>query len=366
VATATPAPLAGSTAGPDGTGWVIVPMGGSAADENEFWELFVRPSGAARWRLATPTGVADNGGLEVAGTGGSLVTGFRPSQDLTFSPLAVTVDSGGHWSPAGLVNSGLADEPGALAAGPDGHLIALTGGGPAGGDRAELGTRNRAAWTTLTTVRGLDATPAGAACAPAGLTAAAYSGSGVPVLAASCRRPGIAGIFTRSGGGWREAGPALPRSLADADIDVLRLAASGSGLVTLLRVGSGPETSLLAGWTDGPGHPWQLSAPLRTRARPIRSTSAGPGGAIAVLLSGGRAETIAGPEASWHALPTAPAWTAALAEAPGGQVDAITTHGGVFTDWRLTPGRPGSAAQSAAGWRAVQTLHVTIPYGSSG
>ncbi len=73
-------------------------MGGSAAQENNFWELFVRPTGTAPWRLATPAGVADNGGLEVAGTGGpSLVTGFRPSQDLTFSPLATTADGGASW-----------------------------------------------------------------------------------------------------------------------------------------------------------------------------------------------------------------------------------------------------------------------------
>ena len=96
-----PPPLATSVTDSTGGARAIVEMGGPAAEENNFWELFVRPAGTAPWRLATPAGVADNGGLEVAGTGGSLVTGFRPSQDLTFSPLAASRDEGASWSPAG-------------------------------------------------------------------------------------------------------------------------------------------------------------------------------------------------------------------------------------------------------------------------
>lgn len=71
-----PPPLATASTGPTGAGWAIVEMGGSAAQEDNFWELFVRPAGTATWRLATPAGVADNGGLEAAGIGGSLVAGF--------------------------------------------------------------------------------------------------------------------------------------------------------------------------------------------------------------------------------------------------------------------------------------------------
>ena len=96
---AVPPPLATSFADGTGPGWTIVDMGGSAAEENNFWELFTRSPGSAAWRLATPLGVADNGGLVVAGTGGeSLLTGFLPSQDLTFSPLAASGDSGASWS----------------------------------------------------------------------------------------------------------------------------------------------------------------------------------------------------------------------------------------------------------------------------
>jgi hypothetical protein len=357
VAATSPTPLAAAVTGPAGAGWAVVPMGGPAAQEDEFWELFARRSAAAPWRLATPAGVADNGGLVVAGTGPSLVTGFRPSQALTFSPLAVTTDGGTGWSPAGPVTPGLADEPGALAVGPGGALIAVTSSG-----RAELGTRSGTAWTTLASARTLDASPAGAGCAPSGLTAAAFGASGAPVLAASCRRPGTVGIFIRSGHGWTATGPAVPLSpagpaLADANLDVLRLAASGSGLVALVRAVSRAGTRLIVAWSDGTDGRWRWSAPLNTGPGPLRATSAGPGPAAAVLLSGGRAATIAGPGASWRALPRVPAATAALALGSGGRVEALAARGATFTDWQLT---------AAAGWRQTQTIRVTIPYGSSG
>jgi hypothetical protein len=44
-------------------------MGGSAAEHNNFWQLFVRPAATGKWRLATPPGVASNGGLVVASPG---------------------------------------------------------------------------------------------------------------------------------------------------------------------------------------------------------------------------------------------------------------------------------------------------------
>ena len=84
-------------------------MGGSAASKKNFWQLFVRPAGASRWSLVTPEGVADNGGLVAAG-GTSLLVGFRPSQDLAFSPLATSADTGRNWTP-GLLDATLADVP---------------------------------------------------------------------------------------------------------------------------------------------------------------------------------------------------------------------------------------------------------------
>jgi hypothetical protein len=340
--TPAPPPLTTSFASPAGTGWAVVEMGGSAAQENNFWQLFVLAAGATTWKLATPLGVADNGGLVVASPGGdSLVTGFRPSQLLTYSPLAASSDNGTSWSPAGPVNSGLTAAPDALAAGPSGSLIALTSGG------AVLGQRLGAAWTRLSSARSLGATQAGKACGVSSLTGAAFTSSGTPILAASCSRPSVAGIFADRGGSWHAAGPAVPASLARQDIDVLRLTAAGSGLVALLRAGA----HIVAAWYDGSR--WTVSAPLH--ATTLTSTAIGPGGSIGVILNGSHGATLAGPGAAWHALPALPKWAATLALGSSGQVAAIAARGGTFWDWRLDP----------TGWSLAQTIHVDIPYGSS-
>ena len=87
----------------------------------------------------------------------------------------------------------------------------------------------------------------------------------------------------------------------------------------------------------------------------MASTAIGPDGSVGVILNATRAATLAGPGGSWHALPALPKWAATLALGAGGQVDAIAAHAGTFTDWRLAP----------SGWGEQQTIHVTIPYGSS-
>lgn len=342
-------PLTTASVGATGAGWAIVEMGGSAAQQDNFWELFVRPTGTSPWRLATPAGVADNGGLEAAGTGGSLVAGFRPSQDLTFSPLAASSNDGATWSASGPVSPGLADTPDALASGPGGQLIALTGGAT-----AELSTDTGKSWTRLASAQAMSATPAGRECGLTRLTAAAFAPSEVPMLAGGCSRPGIAGIFADHGGRWQEAGPTVPRPLAGEDIGVLRLTTTGTGVVALLQAGSGASASLIAAWPETGG--WALSAPLPIGASAIRSTSSGPGQAVAVVLARGHGEMISGPGSSWRALPPLPASAAALALGPAGRVDALTAHAGTFTDWRLEDG---------ASWRLTQTIQVTIPYGSS-
>jgi len=347
-------PLATSFASGTGTGWAIVEMGGSAAQENNFWELFARQPGTTTWRLATPLGVADNGGLVVtANGGGSLLTGFVPSQGLKFSPLATSGDSGTNWTTGNPVDPGLAAVPDALAGGPGDSLLALTSGG------AELSPNLGATWRHLSSADALAATPAGRSCAVTGLTAVAFGSAGTPMLGAACGRRGVAGIFAQSGGTWHAAGPplqALPSSLAREDIEVVRLAATGSGLVALLRAGSGPNAALVAAWTAGNGA-WKVSPPLRLGSRGVLSTTVGPDWEVGVTLSGSRGETLTGPDSTaWRVLPALPKNTATLALGPSGQADAIAAHAGTFQDYRL----------GAPGWSLAQTLHVSIPYGSSG
>jgi len=361
-AAAAPLPqLAMSVTAVTGTSWAIVEMGGSSARQDNFWELFARPAGSASWRLATPAGVADNGGLVAAVTGpASLVTGFRPSQDLAFSPLAVTASSGASWSAGNLVDPGLADVPDALGAGPGGsvgsggQLIALTKDGG-----VQLGTRLGAAWTKLASARSVAASRAGRACGLAGLTAATIGGTGGPLLGGRCGRPGSPGIFALRSGTWTPAGPAIPAALAGQSVEVLRLATLGARTQALLESGTGSAARLLAAWSADGGAHWQLSAPLRPAAATVQSASFGPGGAVGVVLAGGQGVVLNGPGASWRALPALPRWTATLAVGPAGRVDALTASGSSFGDWRESAG-PG-----AAGWRPVQRLIITIPYGTS-
>ncbi len=166
-----PVPLATALTSSGGTSWAVLRLGRSSADFEDFWQLFVRPAGTKLWRLATPAGVASNGGLVAAATGpAALITAFRPTQDLTFSPLSSTADAGAHWSQGSLISPGLASAPDALAAGPGGRLLAVTDRG-----QAELGTPLGTRWTALTSEQALARTTAGRACSLAGLTAAGWA-----------------------------------------------------------------------------------------------------------------------------------------------------------------------------------------------
>lgn len=156
---ASPPSLATTLVTATGT-WAVAEMGGSAANHNNFWQLFARPVGTTTWRLVTPPGVATNGGLVIATPGaGTVVAGFRPSQNLAYSPLATTHDNGAAWSPS-LLDARLANVPAALAAAPGGgRLLALLTNGT-----AELSSPGGTHWAPLATIRSLARTEAGRRC----------------------------------------------------------------------------------------------------------------------------------------------------------------------------------------------------------
>jgi hypothetical protein len=334
--------------------WAVVVMGGSVATEDNFWQLFVRPAGRSTWQLVTPPGTPDNGGLVLAGADAqSLITGFRPSQYLTYTPLIVTRDGGQAWSSAGPLDAALANVPDALAAAPgSGTLLALTTDGT-----AELAPPGYTSWTTLATQRSLATTPAGGRCGLQDLTAAAFAPQGTPLLGGSCGRPGTTGIFARTGGTWHPAGPAIPAALAGQDITVRRLTQTGQDLAALLTAGAGPAASVLAAWSPDAGGHWTLSPALPLHGAALSSASFGLG-AAAVITTANRGEIIAGPGSSWSSLPALPPGTATLAPGPGGAADALTVNHGTLTIWHLAPG--------AAAWTRVQVIQVPIQYGSSG
>jgi hypothetical protein len=334
--------------------WAVTVMGGSVASHNNFWQLFVRPAASTTWKLVTPPGTADNGGLALADDGGrSLIAGFRPSQGLTYTPLTVTRDGGQAWSPTAPLDAALADVPDGLAAAPGtGDLLALLTDGT-----AKRATPGSPTWTTLASRRSLAATAPGRACGLSTLTAAAFSPSGVPLLAGACAHPGTAGIFAYAGGSWQAAGPPIPATLARRPITVLRLTSTTRGMTALLAAGTGAGTSLLAAWSTGGGQHWALSPPVRLNGAHLTSASFGPGRTAAIMLNTDQGETIAGPAGPWRPLPTLPAATATLAPEPAGGLDALAVHRTVLTVWRLAPG--------SASWARTQTINVPIQFGSS-
>jgi hypothetical protein len=385
-AAARPSMLTSLSAG-HGAAWAVLEAGGSRARHNNFWQLLVRPAAGQAWRLATPPGVADNGGLVATGPGSTagpgsdgngsgaagagaapgLIAGFVPSQDLTFSPLAVSRDGGRHWSP-GLLPSGLAGAASALAAGPGGRLLALTRTG------VQLSGSDGAGWSPLVSTKALAASPAGRSCGLTGLTAVAFGSAGAPLLAGACRHPGVTGIFFLSGGQWRLAGLKPPAGFAGRPVTVVQLTSTAPGKLTALLAagpapagpgagtGAGTAQDLAAAWL-GDGQPWTTSAPLPLGGRKLVSTAAGSGGSAGVILTGGRAAVIrpASPTAAaaaWTSLPALPAAAADLVLGPGGQVSVLTAGRTTVTAWLLST--------TGAAWSPGQKLTIPVPFGSSG
>lgn len=338
-------PLSTSLVTAQGT-WAIAVMGGRAGAGNGFWQLFVLPAGASRWSLATPPGVASNGGLVAAGGAASLLVGVRPSHSLVYSPLAASTDTGKSWTP-GLLDAALADTPGAIAVASSGRALALLEDGSIE-TAATAGAAAAGQWSRLTTRQALAASAPGRECGLTSVHAVSFGINNTPMVAGSCARTGVAGVFILAAGGWRLAG----LTLGAERVQVLGL----SGDAALLLAGN----RLLAAWPGGTG--WIVSAaallawpPAAAGAGTPRAAGFGPGGSAWVLLGGGRAEVITGPGGSWRALPAVPAGTATLAPARG-SFDALAVAGDRLTVWLL----------AAAGWSRVQVITVPIQYGSSG
>jgi hypothetical protein len=350
-AASTPTSLATSVATATAS-WAVIVMGGPAGRHEDFWQLLIRRAGTHTWRPATPPGVASNGGLVAAPAGRqSLVVGFRPSQGLSFSPLATTTDNGASWS-AGLLDARLAGLLGALAAAPGGgRLLAVLANGS-----TELSADGGAHWSRLATLRSLAASAPGRRCGLGSLTAAAFSTAHAPLLAGACARPGTVGLFAFADGAWRLAGPALPGSLAASPARPIGLSVAGPLETLLLMAGTGRGAVLLAAWSTG-GRRWAFSPSLPLAGAQVRSVSAGPGGELGVTLDRRGGVTLAGPGASWRWLPLLPPGSQTLSPGPGGRVDALAAAGTTFSDWEWAPG--------SGVWAKTQVLRVPIQYRSS-
>ena len=344
--------------------WAIVPM----TSNPTFWEVLVRPATSATWRLVTPPGVADNGGLVAAtDTASGLTVAVRPSQSLKFTPFTSTADAGASWSTEGPISDGVAASPGALAVS-GGQLAAVLGNGT-----IESSSNAGNTWGTLAKPGAIAASAAGQKCGTVHVTSVSFGPIPTQVLAAGdCGTTGAAGLFAYSAGdGWQR----------------LSLPVSGP----LVRLGAGTalvraKAGLTALWADDALH-WYAYAPLSSSATPTPTSSPEPSaadwtasaplpvtsavtasgglaGATAtspggtwVLLPGGQAATIGGPGQQWLLLPPTPARTSVLASGPGTSIDALAVSGATLTVWQLDHG--------STVWARAQTIKVPIQYGSS-
>jgi len=326
-ATPVPATSLATSLATTGDSWAVVPVAANPA----FWQVFVRPGSSASWQLVTPQGVADNGGLVAAGTGGSLTVAVRPDQGLRFSPLATTANGGARWS-TGLIDAGLAATPDALAASGS-QLLALLGNGTILAS-SDTGTT----WRTLAGPGAIAGSPAGRGCGAVGVRDVSFGITGGEVLAAGTCGTASSAVFSYSASGWQRVSLPVPGRVVRMMPGVM-LVANGS--------------RLYAAWDTASG--WAAS-PALTGSGVVAAGSLAADGAW-VLLPGHRAATVAGPGQPWRSLPAVPAGTAVLAAGPGGAVEALAVSGSNMTVWRL--------AGAAAAWSKTQTTDVPVQYGSS-
>jgi hypothetical protein len=344
--------------------WAIVPMSANPT----FWEVFVRPAKSSTWQLVTPPGVADNGGLVAAADAGSgLTVAARPSQDLQFTPVSATTDSGASWSTDGPISKAVAASPDALAVSGR-QLAAVLDNGT-----VEASSDAGNSWRTLAKPSTIAASATGQKCAAVHVSSVSFGPVPTQVLAAGdCGTTGAAGLFSYSAGdGWQRV--TLPVSGP-----LVRLGA-GTALVQA-------QDGLTALWADDALH-WYADAPLSSSASPTPTSSPGSSaadwtasaalpvtnavtasgglagatptssGGMWALLPGGQAATIGGPGQQWLLLPPTPAHTSVLASGPGTALDALAVSGSTLTVWQLDRG--------STVWAKAQTISVPIQLGSS-
>jgi hypothetical protein len=345
-------PLASSTV-ESTTTWATLPMGHLDDPLNTFWQLLALASGST-WQLATPPGVASNGGVVAAAGTASVLAGFEPSQDLRFSPLAQSTDQGSSWAP-GLLPAGLAVAPDALAEG-NGESLALlrTGGGTVMTSTGDLST-----WNPVATAHSLARVSALSGCGIAALTAVTLDGAGAPMVGASCTRGGQAGLFALSSTGWAWAGPGIP-GLAGGPTQVVRLDQTVGGTAALVTAGSGAAARVFGMWSTNGLRTWTVSDGLPLDGAALASTGVtGAGGFVIATRGGGSGPTasVISPSGTrWQALPALPSGTTSVTATPSGGFDALVPEQSTLSVYGL----------GSVGWGRIQRLRVDIQYGSSG
>jgi len=348
-----PIPLAAGLSVP-GLSWATVRTGGPSVG-GKFWQLLVRDRAGGRWRLATPPGVADNGGLAVTrADAGTITVGFVPSQLLKFTPLAVTSDSGAHWS-QGLLPAALAGAPDSLAPAGD-RLVAITTKSVLESSSGTTG------WTTLVRLSALAATQAGRRCGLVSLSGAVVEPDGTVMVAGGCRRPRTIGLFAATPSGWQQAGPVLPGSLGLKSASVAGLISTKAGTAALVAGRTAHGEILIPAWLAAGSSSWRSDVPT-SLPDSVASVSGSASGVWAVALNGRHGLVTPPPSlsASHHDLArqiSLPADDATLVPGAGeGELTALVPGLNTVAVWDLT---------ANGSWRRSQVISVpATPGGQS-
>jgi hypothetical protein len=346
-------PLTTSTVA-SSTTWATLAMGHLDEPLNTFWQLLALTTGSP-WQLATPPGTATNGGLVASALPGSVLAGVEPSQALRFSPLSLTTTQGATWT-EGLLPNGLSPVPDALAQAGGGRSVALLaqGRGTVVTNAGDLTT-----WTPVTSAAAVAGSRGAAACHLSTLTALTVDAAGGTLVGGSCRSGGQAGLFGPTATGWMPVGPGIP-GVSGGPTEVVRLDQTVAGTSALVTAGTGSATELVAMWSTNALRTWTVSAALPLSGVGLVSTGVTAAGGFVVVTGGGgtgpSASVITPSNPAWSSLPALPPGTASVTATPAGGYDALVPVASTLSVFGL----------GSQGWGRVQTLGVSIQYGSSG
>jgi hypothetical protein len=351
------APLASSST-TSSDAWAIVPMGHLDDPLNTFWQLLYRPSEDAPWTVVTPPGVADNGGLVMTtGPPGAVTVGFEPSQNLLFSPLALSSDHGSTWSP-GLVSGSLAPDPDVLADTDAGTSLAVVR--PKGG-RVLESAAGANGWRTIVSRDVLGKTVAGEVCGIGTLTAVTVEPPQLPLIGTTCSSNRV-GIFSGHAGDWNLTGPQLPHRGGVVSTGVLRMVTNSSGVSSLLDLNTRHGSELVASWRSATNAPWTVSSSFSMGVgHRLISSAVAPDGSFIVEMASTHGPpslvAISGPGARWRETGSVPLGTETVVANADGAIDALSVHQSQLIVWELAAG--------SASWVKGQVLNVPIDYESS-
>jgi hypothetical protein len=342
-----PLPLAASTASANGA-WVVAHVGAPSGEES-FWELLRQAPHGTHWKLITPAGVQDSGGLTLATTPASVVAGFIISNNLRFSPLATSRNEGRVWRPS-VLPAGLLPGPDSVAVTSEGTILALLAG-----SHGEVQRLSIAGSQSSLVVSAAMLAHSAPGCTLLAITGLTLTPREQPIVGGPCRQPGAVGIYTYKAGRWRRAAPSLPPNVQRDHVQLLRLTrASPAALLALIVTHAPTQQAVIAAWSDDGGTRWSESQPLKLEdGERLFSTGVGPGRQTVVLTESRRGDGLwisGGPSSPWRSLPTPPAGTTTVVLHSDGDIEAFQAEKTTLVAWQLELTHPR--------WSPGGTIHV--------